>query len=143
MNGQNNFGHLFYRDIGDRYRRQAYNDLPNDISGDYNIVKETILKAYELVPEAYRQQFRACKMTDAQTHVEFIRNKERLFERWVNAKNVDNDYDNLRQLILIEELKKCVHPNIKVFLDEQEVNEIYDAAAKADAAIAEWNDLIQ
>jgi len=66
--------------------RQAYNDLPNDISGDYNIVKETILKAYELVPEAYRQQFRDCKMTDAQTHVEFIRKKERLFERWVNAK---------------------------------------------------------
>ena len=26
--------------------------------GDYNIVKEEILKAYQLVPEAYRQRFR-------------------------------------------------------------------------------------
>ena len=35
---------------------------------------------YELVPEAYRQKFRNCKKENEQTHVEFARTKEQLFE---------------------------------------------------------------
>lgn len=44
-------------------------------------VKTTILQAYKLVPEAYRQWFRNLKKTRAQTHVE----KEILFDRWCSA----------------------------------------------------------
>ena len=39
------------------------------------------IKGYELVPEAYRQKFRNCKKDSNQTHVEFARNKEQLFDR--------------------------------------------------------------
>ncbi|XP_013889416.1 uncharacterized protein LOC106536648, partial [Austrofundulus limnaeus] len=38
---------------------------------DYEKVKAAILKAYELVPEAYRQRFRAFKKSPSQTYVEF------------------------------------------------------------------------
>ena len=41
---------------------------------------QTVLKVYELIPEAYRLKFRARKMSEGETHVEFVRNKERLFE---------------------------------------------------------------
>ena len=47
--------------------------------------------------------------------------------------NVGNDYNKLRQLILLEELKHCAHPRVKTFLDEQDPNDIYDAAEKADS----------
>ena len=112
--------------------RQAYNDLSSEHSKDYDKVKHTVLKVYELVPEAYRQKFRNCKMTEGQTHVEFMRIKERLLDKWVTAKNANNDYDELRQLMLLEELKHCVHPSIKLFLDEQDVYDVYNAAEKAD-----------
>ena len=113
--------------------RTAYNDIPCDSSGDYNFVKQTILKAYELVPEAYRQQFRNCTMAENETHVEFIRKKERLFERWLQAKNIGNDYEKLRHLLLIEEFKRCVHPSVTVFIEEQDICDIYDAATRADS----------
>ena len=38
--------------------REIYTQLPLDQSSDYDTVKNLILKAYELVPEAYRQKFR-------------------------------------------------------------------------------------
>ena len=36
-------------------------------------------KAYELVPETYRQKFRNYLKYDSKTHVEFAREKENLF----------------------------------------------------------------
>ena len=113
--------------------RQAYNDLPQKYSHDYEEVKQTVLKIYELVPEAYRLKFRSCQMNENEGYVEFMRSKERLFNKWVTSKNVGNDYNKLRQLMLLEELKHCAHPRVKTFLDEQDPNDIYDAAEKADS----------
>ena len=61
--------------------REIYTQLPLDQSSDYDTVKNLILKAYELVPEAYRQKFRNCRKEHDQTHVEFARTKEQLFDR--------------------------------------------------------------
>jgi len=41
-----------------------------------------ILKAYELMPEAYRQQFRNSHKEDAQTYTEFAREKQVQFDQW-------------------------------------------------------------
>lgn len=51
----------------------------------YDIVKATVLRAYELVPEAYRQRFRNHKKPPDRTFVEFARDKESLFDRWCSA----------------------------------------------------------
>jgi len=59
-------------------------------------VKELILKAYELLPEAYRQKFREAKKRDDQTRIEFARDKEQLFDKWLTSKNINKDYDNPR-----------------------------------------------
>ena len=61
--------------------RAVYSALPIEESSEYETVKTSILKAYELVPEAYRQRFRDSKKTDKQTYVEFGREKEMLFDR--------------------------------------------------------------
>ena len=50
--------------------REIYTQLSLEQSSDYDKVKELILKAYKLVPEAYRQKFRNCRTENEQTHVE-------------------------------------------------------------------------
>ncbi|VDI53054.1 Hypothetical predicted protein [Mytilus galloprovincialis] len=40
---------------------EIYSALPSEKSSDYDTVKQEVLKAYELVPEAYRQKFRSYK----------------------------------------------------------------------------------
>ena len=112
--------------------RQAYNDLSDEKSKDYETVKQTVLKVYELIPEAYRLKFRARKMSEGETHVEFVRNKERLIDKWVKAKHVCCDYEKFRQLMLLEEIKQCIHPDIPLFLDDQEIGDIHGAAEKVD-----------
>jgi len=66
--------------------RDIYSALPVEQSARYTVVKESILKAYELVPEAYRQKFRSTSKGNKQT---FARDKERLFDRCCVSQNVD------------------------------------------------------
>ena len=48
--------------------REVYLALSLEQSADYEVVKREILKAYELVPEAYCQQFREIKCKEGQTY---------------------------------------------------------------------------
>lgn len=77
---------------------------------DYSVVKAAILRAYELVPEAYRQRFRAFRKNNSQTYVEFAYEKELLFDRWCASEKVDN-LAKMRDLILLEEFKAYCLPD--------------------------------
>ena len=112
--------------------REIYTQLSLEQSSDYDKVKELILKAYELIPEAYRQKFRDCRKKHDQTNVEFARTKEQLFDRWRSSKKVGSDHAKLRQLMLVEEFKRCINSDVKAFLDEKEVETLDLAARLAD-----------
>jgi hypothetical protein len=62
-----------------------YPSLSAEQTSNYQVVKATLLKGYQLVPEAYRQKFRDYKKESDKTFVEFAREKEILFERWCTS----------------------------------------------------------
>ena len=112
--------------------QEIYGSLSVEQSSNYEHVKEAILKAYELVPEAYRQKFRNYLKFDSKTHVEFAREKENLFNRWCHSKEIGQDFKKLKQMVLLEEFKDKVRPDIRSHLDEQKVEELEKAAVMAD-----------
>lgn len=98
---------------------------------DYDQLKSAVLRAYELVPEAYRQKFRRLRKRDGQTFCEFGREKEALFDRWCQSTAV-LDFKDLRNLVLLEEFKNCLPENICTYLNEQKVKTVADAAVLAE-----------
>ena len=100
-------------------------------SAELELVKSTILKANELVPEAYQQHFRSSKKKEAQTFMEFARDKEVQFDKWCTALDVAKDYNKLHQIIRLEEFKSRLPPHLKTYLDERKVNKLNDAAVLA------------
>ena len=69
--------------------QQAYSAVCGVVRLTYDTVKATVLKAYELDPEAYRQKFRSWVKGDEQTNVEFVRDLTSHFRRWCSAAKVD------------------------------------------------------
>ena len=69
--------------------QKVYITLSEEVSADYEQVKNIILRAYELVPEAYRQRFRNLRKNVTQTFVEFARLKEQMFDEWCRSRKVD------------------------------------------------------
>ena len=47
--------------------------------------------------------------------------KEQLFDRWCSSQKRGSDCSELRQLVLVEEFKRCVSSDDKSSLDEQGV----------------------
>lgn len=73
--------------------------LSMEEGSEYEKVKEAILQAYELVPEAYRQRFREYQKAPTQSYVDLAREKSVLFDKWINACKVI-DFSALRDLVL-------------------------------------------
>lgn len=94
--------------------------LSIDQSLNYDTVKSTVLRAYELVPEAYRQRFRQSQKAANQTFVEFACEKSALFKKWCQSSKV-TQFDQLRELVLLEEFKNCLPDKIVLYLNEQKV----------------------
>ncbi len=76
-------------------------------------MKNAVLRAYELVPEAYQQKFCRLVKTPRQTFVEFARDKANLFDKWCATNKVDT-FEQLKELILLEEFKNCLAEKITV-----------------------------
>jgi hypothetical protein len=98
---------------------------------NYDCVKNAILRAYELVPEAYRQRFRGLRKAQDQTFTDFAREKGVLFDRWCAACKAD-DVASIRELILLEEFKNCLPERTAVYLGEQKIVSLQQAAIFAD-----------
>ena len=122
---------------------ETYTALSPEQTSDYQFVKESILKAYQLIPEAYRQKFRNYKKEGDKTHVEFGREKERLLDRWCASEEIRKDFERLRQMILLEEFKNYVHPAIKNYIAEQKASTLSKAAEMADEYFLSHKHLLQ
>ena len=119
--------------------QEAYASLsPND-SLEYDKVKTAVLRAFELVPEAYRQKFRRYKKYDSHTYAEFGREKEALFDRWCQSKEI-TDFGKLRELILMEEFRNCLPDKIATYIAEQKVSTLSAASMLADEYVLTHRD---
>ncbi len=106
--------------------QEVCSSLPFEQSLDYDIVKTAVLRAYELLPEAYRQKFRDYVKSSKQTFVEFAREKGNLFYKWCSSKV------STFEQILVEDFKSCFPENIVAHLNEKKVAKLSDAAVITD-----------
>lgn len=77
-----------------------------------------MLRAYELVPESHRQRIRNSDRTADQTFIKFAGEKSLLFDKWCQACTLEE----IRELILVEQLKKCLPDRIVIYLNEKKYN---------------------
>ena len=96
---------------------------------DYSVLKEAVLRAYVLTGEAYRQKFLQLKKWDSESYEEFIAQKG-LFDRWISTEKVDNDFEKLSELIILEEVNNGLP--VDIHLDDKAVNTLEDAAVSLD-----------
>ncbi|KAL2102544.1 hypothetical protein ACEWY4_001712 [Coilia grayii] len=97
--------------------QEAYSSLPLQDASDYEKVKKAVLRIYSLVPEAYRQKYRSFLKSDSLTYVEFVREKELLFDRWLQAEKVTT-FDALRNLMIVEDFTNNLPQGIATHVSE-------------------------
>ena len=90
-----------------------------------------MLRAYELVPEAYRQRFRFFEQKQDQTYVEMARDLSVHFKRWLTALEIDS-FDDLCELMILEQFKNILPDKIATYITEHKLISAAGAAVAAD-----------
>ncbi|KAJ8344308.1 hypothetical protein SKAU_G00316370 [Synaphobranchus kaupii] len=104
---------------------------------NYDMVKTAVLRAYELVPEAFCQKFRQYRKADHQPFVEFAWEKN-LLDRWCVAQGIKM-FEQLCDLIIMEKFRNCVPDRVTIYLNEQRVTQIAQGAILGDEfTITHW-----
>ncbi|XP_069191066.1 uncharacterized protein [Procambarus clarkii] len=111
--------------------REAYTQLSLEECQDYATVKSSILRSFQLTPEAYRKRFREMIKVGACTFAETARDLERRFQKWIEAAGVGS-YADLKQLMVMEKFLEMMHPETKFKIQEAGIKEVKDAADRAD-----------
>ncbi|XP_068246474.1 uncharacterized protein [Palaemon carinicauda] len=96
---------------------RVYNALEGGVARDYQKVKASILKSYDLVPEIYRLWFCNYMKHPAQSFVEFALVKREQFNDWLKSRQIVS-FAALRELLLLEEFKKACSRELRVHLEE-------------------------
>ncbi|XP_069163502.1 GRB10-interacting GYF protein 2-like [Procambarus clarkii] len=120
--------------------REAYTQLSLEECQDYATVKSSILRSFQLTPEAYRKRFREMIKVGACTFAETARDLERRFQKWIEAAGVGS-YADLKQLMVMEKFLEMMHPETKFKIQEAGIMEVKDAADRADMITEAYNSL--
>ncbi len=111
--------------------QKAYSSLSVHDSQKYLKVKDAVLKAYELVPEAYRQKFRNLRKPAEQTYCEFARDLKIQLDRWCAASGA-NSREDFHELFLLEQFKSTLPEHVSIFLADRNVTSTENAAILTD-----------
>lgn len=109
---------------------------------NYVKVKEAVLKIYELVPEAYRLQFRSWRKGDKQTYTEVARELNSHFNRWCSAVGVAT-FEELSNLIALEQFRNILPERIATHISEHKMKTAPEAAVVADDLCNTCNNCLQ
>lgn len=111
--------------------RSAYLSLDINESMKYETIKKSVLNAYQLTPEYYRQKFRGIRKSDTLSYIELSHTVKKLGTRWLESNKVETR-EELEELILLEQYKRAVPWEVKVYLEEREVKSLVRAATLAE-----------
>ena len=115
---------------------RAFNRLDANTINNYDELKTAVLEEYSLVPEVYRAHFRNCVRRQNDSYADYSVYLLNQFERWVNSMQVAESYDNLKQLMLVEQFMNKISDDLREHLIDKGCHTLQDCARKADEYIA-------
>ncbi|XP_037779144.1 uncharacterized protein LOC119575564 [Penaeus monodon] len=111
---------------------KTYINLPSKILSNYELVKDALLKTYCLGAESYRKRFRESKVNDTESYVQLVTRMERYLRNWISLSEVKENFDDLCDFLVRDQLLSNCSLDMRVFLKERLFDNILDMAQAAD-----------
>ncbi|GBM02988.1 hypothetical protein AVEN_14504-1 [Araneus ventricosus] len=91
---------------------------PEEVTNDYEQVKQILLKRYKLSAEMFRQMFTKHSKNSDGTWKDFVYELRTYFQEWIKGLKVEN-FEQMCDLIIIDQMKRRVPTEVKGhFIDE-------------------------
>uniref|UniRef100_A0A8C5EVC6 SCAN box domain-containing protein n=1 Tax=Gouania willdenowi TaxID=441366 RepID=A0A8C5EVC6_GOUWI len=114
--------------------RSAFVAMDPDNTTDYDLLKEAVLKKYEINSETYRLQFRAMETSPTETPQElYIRLKD-LFCKWTRFEQCTKE--GLMEKMVLEQYLRVLYPELKIWVKEHSPATAAEAAKLVENFVA-------
>ena len=116
--------------LSNRSAQQAFAAMDKDDSNNYHLVKESILKCYDITTTTtYQQRFRGIKKRTDESFREMAVGMKDFVTKWTRDCGT---IDNVCELLMVEQFQNVVNGELCIQLKERGVKTISEAAELAD-----------
>ena len=79
---------------------EVYSRIPPEQALDYDVLKEALLKRFEMTEDGFRKRFRNCRPEVGETFTQFSKRLVRYIHRWMELAKTDKTFEGLLDLML-------------------------------------------
>ena len=109
--------------------QKAYSALPAEEAGDYKLLKEAILRRYDITDESYRQRFCSGRRGKEESNKELVVCLNDLATKWLKERK---SREEVVDQIVLEQFLKTLPDDIRVYIRERSPKTSEEAAKVAD-----------
>ena len=102
----------------------VYSRLSSTEAIDYDIVRTSLLKRFQLTEEGFRLKFRRSTPEKGETASQFVTRIDSYLKHWMNLAKVEETYDGINDLFLREQFMNSVQKNLQIFLKEHKIQSV-------------------
>ena len=99
---------------------EVFTSMKVENAGNYDILKESLLKRFEFTEDGFSKRFRACKPEEGENFTSFINRLKHYLDRWTELAGVkDKSFDQLYDLMLRDQVYSACHHDLVAHLKER------------------------
>ena len=103
---------------------EVYSRLSFEEAGNYDILKDALLKCYQLSEQGFRINFRTAVPCVGETPSQFICRLDNLLTRWIELAKTEKTFPGLKDLLLREQFINSCNKDAAIFLKERKPSNI-------------------
>jgi len=81
----------------------VYSRLPVKDAQNYDILKDALLKRFNLTEEGFKQKLRSVRPESGEAPTQLIARLKNYLTRWIDMANIDKNFDRLLSLMVKEQ----------------------------------------
>ncbi|KAL8595150.1 hypothetical protein ACOMHN_013823 [Nucella lapillus] len=97
-----------------------FSTLPAVQQSDFDCLKKALLQGFDLTEEAFRKKFRSVRLQAGETYFQFGARLEHYFQKWLELSGTGEEFLELKELILREQVLTGCGPELTIHLRERQ-----------------------
>jgi len=99
----------------------VYSRMPPEQAGDYDRLKDALLKRYLLSADGFKKRFLSAKPELGETPSQFLTRLDNYLERWIELAKVTKSYEGLKALMVKEQYLSTCPREMAIHLKERKL----------------------
>ena len=94
----------------------VYSRLSKESAFDYDTLKASLLKRFEMTEEGFRQRFHTCKPERGESFIQFITRSRSYLDKWFQLAKAELTYEGIMDFLVSDQLLSVSQRDLYLFL---------------------------